>query len=118
MARACGPDQRTQTHADRACRSRRSPRGDVIANSTGTDHERVCALCGASLVDNRPHARFCTAACRVEAHRIRSILSPANPERYRSVRERLEAAQEPYTAAFGLDDVGVQETGDAYAPTS
>jgi hypothetical protein len=54
---------------------------------------RVCSLCGASLDGRRPHARFCSRACRVEAGRIRAILGPSNPEPYASVAERLEAAQ-------------------------
>src|SRR5207247_1800799 len=54
---------------------------------------RVCALCGEPLVDQRPHARFCSRACRVEAGRIRAILSPENREPYASVAERLDVAQ-------------------------
>jgi hypothetical protein len=53
----------------------------------------VCVVCGASLIDHRPDARHCSPACRVEAHRITAILrgNPSGP--YRSVKERLEAAQ-------------------------
>lgn len=58
--------------------------------------EKVCALCGASLDGFRPDARFCDPSCRVEAGRIRAILSPANPEPYLSVAERLRSAQEAY----------------------
>jgi hypothetical protein len=54
---------------------------------------RVCSLCGQRLVGQRPHARFCSNACKVEAGRIRAILSPENPEPYASVAERLDAAQ-------------------------
>ncbi len=56
--------------------------------------ERVCVICGASLIGHRPHARHCSGACRAEASRIRGILSGETALPYRSLKERLEKAHE------------------------
>lgn len=61
--------------------------------STSPPRSEVCALCGASLDGLRPDARFCSRPCRVEAGRIRAILSRSNPEAWVSLRSRLEAGQ-------------------------
>jgi hypothetical protein len=65
----------------------------VTASKSQSAITRVCALCGQPLVGQRPHARFCSNACKVEAGRLRAILSASNSEPYASVAERLEAAQ-------------------------
>lgn len=76
--------------------------------------DRVCALCGTSLTGRRRQARFCSRACRVEAGRIRAILSPSNPEPYGSVAERLKAAQKPSKAPLPVDPSAPSEaTGTA-----
>ena len=62
--------------------------------------ERVCVVCGASLIDHRPDARHCSPACRVEAHRIAGILTGSYSGPYRSVRERLEAGHKAYKGAL------------------
>jgi hypothetical protein len=36
---------------------------------------RRCAVCGGSLSGKRKDARFCSAACRREAGRLRAVLS-------------------------------------------
>lgn len=58
--------------------------------------ERVCVVCGASLINHRPDARHCSPVCRVETHRLRAILSGASSSPYKSIKERLEAAQKAY----------------------
>lgn len=52
-----------------------------------------CVVCGAPLENRGEAARHCSAACRVEASRLRAILAGNYSGPYRSVRERLEAAQ-------------------------
>jgi hypothetical protein len=55
--------------------------------------ERVCVICGDPIVHRSEATRHCSAACRVEASRIRAILAGNYSGPYRSVRERLEAAE-------------------------
>lgn len=55
--------------------------------------ERVCVVCGGSLAGRSEATRHCSAACRVEASRIRAILAGNYSGPYRSIRERLEASQ-------------------------
>jgi hypothetical protein len=71
-----------------------------------TKVERVCVVCGLSLIGRRPDARHCSPACRVEAHRIRAILSGSYSGPYRSVKERLEAGQKAYKDALVTNDEG------------
>jgi hypothetical protein len=54
---------------------------------------RLCVLCGSPLVGRRPHARFCSGACRAEASRLRAILYGRDRAPYGSLAERLAAAQ-------------------------
>ena|ERR1035441_3641872 len=55
--------------------------------------ERVCVLCGESLAGKRDDARFCGPKCRTESHRISAILSGESCSPYRSLKERIAAAQ-------------------------
>jgi hypothetical protein len=57
------------------------------------DVERVCVVCGGSMVGKRSDALHCSPPCRAEAGRLRAILKGAPGQRYRSVEERLEARQ-------------------------
>jgi hypothetical protein len=82
--------------------------------STSPSRTKVCALCAASLDGLRPDARFCSPACRVEAGRIRAILSPSNHEAWASLRSRLEAAQK---ASEGLLAGGGQTLSKAGPPS-
>jgi hypothetical protein len=80
-----------------------------VTYSTPASHphdpdERVCLLCGTGLAGRRPQARFCGPACRVEAHRISAILRGNYTGPYRSVRERLEAAEKPYKDSLLADE--------------
>src|SRR5664279_559290 len=68
--------------------------------------ERVCVVCGASLINHRPDARHCSPACRVEAHRISAILSGSYSGPYTSIKARLEAAQKAYKDALTTNDQG------------
>jgi hypothetical protein len=70
------------------------------SGSISKSAERVCVVCGSSLINRRSEARHCSAACRVEASRIRGILSGTYSGPYRSVKERLEAAQKAYKDAL------------------
>jgi len=79
-----------------------------MTSSTLQSGTRVCALCGASLDRLRPQARFCSNACKVEAGRIRAILSPENAEPYSSVAERLEAAQKASKRPIAAQMLGLQ----------
>ena len=73
--------------------------------------ERVCVVCGASLIDHRPDARHCSPACRVEAHRISGILRGSYSGPYRSVRERLEAGHKAYKGALVTKKQGAPVSG-------
>jgi hypothetical protein len=75
-------------------------------------YERCCGLCGTSLDGLRPHARFCSRACRVEAGRIRAILSPSNAEAWVSLKSRLESAQK----ASERPEIGSLVDGLSLAP--
>ena len=55
--------------------------------------DRVCVVCDASLGGRRKHAKHCSPTCRAEAARIRAILDGKGSCRYRSLAQRLEAAQ-------------------------
>ncbi len=72
--------------------------------------ERVCVVCGASLINHRPDARHCSPACRVEAHRIAGILRGSYSGPYRSLRERLEAGHKAYKDALVTTQGGPRAT--------
>jgi len=55
------------------------------------DAARHCPICGADLSGRRSDAQFCSGACRVEAWRLRRLLSGREAGRYRSLRDRVEA---------------------------
>jgi hypothetical protein len=80
--------------------------------------DRPCVLCGAPLIDHRPDARHCSPACRVESHRIRAILSGSYSGPYRSVKERLDAAQKAYKNALVTNDDGSLTGGRSSARTT
>lgn len=65
----------------------------TVETSTSAPRRRVCVVCGASLAGRSEASRHCSAACRVEASRLRAILAGNCSGPYASVRERLEAAQ-------------------------
>lgn len=71
-----------------------------------SERDSVCVVCGGLLAGQRPDARHCSPACRVEASRIRGILSGTYSGPYRSVKERLEAAQKGVQNALAADDEG------------
>jgi len=77
---------------------------------------KVCALCGAPLDGLRPDARFCGASCRVEARRISAILSPSNSEPYRSLAERLSAAQTAYKPPLVSSEDRLREVASRWIP--
>ena len=54
---------------------------------------RVCVVCDASLNGRRADAKHCSPTCRAEAARIRAILDGTGRCRYRSLKQRREAAQ-------------------------
>ena len=78
----------------------------ISSSATKKAAERVCVVCGTSLIDHRPDARHCSPACRVEASRIRAILRGSYSGPYRSVRERLEAGQKAYKDGLVTDKEG------------
>ena len=53
----------------------------------------VCVVCGISLEGRSPQARHCSPACRVEGHRFKAILNGDSCSPYKSIKERIEAAQ-------------------------
>lgn len=61
---------------------------DALANDIRS-HERVCTICGGSLVKHRAHARACSASCRAEASRLKAIIDGTYTGSYRSIAERL-----------------------------
>jgi hypothetical protein len=63
---------------------------------------RACRLCGASLMGRRPHARYCSGACRAEASRLRAILRGSKSSPYSSVAERLKVAEKRTRGLLGL----------------
>jgi hypothetical protein len=78
-----------------------------------SERDSVCVVCGGLLASQRPDARHCSPAarhcspaCRVEASRIRAILSGSYSGPYRSVRERLQAAQKGVQNALAANDEG------------
>lgn len=54
---------------------------------------QVCVVCGDPLVNRHEGARYCSPACRTEASRLKAILNGNYAGPYRSIKERLEAAQ-------------------------
>ena len=52
-----------------------------------------CALCGGRMEGKRRDARYCSAAHRTEASRLRRLLSGQKADGYGSLAHRLEAAQ-------------------------
>lgn len=62
--------------------------------------QRVCITCGGSLVGHRKDARCCSASCRVEASRFRTILEGTGTGPYRSIAERLAKLRSSQTLAF------------------
>jgi hypothetical protein len=87
-----------------------------VSPSIAPSRTKVCALCGASLDGLRPDARFCRPACRVEAGRITTILSPENSKPYLSVAERLRACQEAYKVGFRGNDGRFSDADSALTP--
>lgn len=66
---------------------------DLDVVSEVVPRKRVCVVCGGSLAGRSEATRHCSAACRVEASRLRAILAGNYSGPYASVRERMEAAQ-------------------------
>jgi hypothetical protein len=62
---------------------------------------RVCVVCGASLVNHRPHARHCSGRCRAEASRIRAILAGEYTGKYVSLAGRFQALRSPFVRLYG-----------------
>ena len=61
----------------------------------------VCVLCGSTLRGRRPHARFCSGACRAEGSRLQAILSGVPTAAYRSIAERMSVAEKRTRAPLG-----------------
>lgn len=55
--------------------------------------ERRCAICGVALNGRRPDARYCGAACRREACRIRRLVDGLPDAGYRTLGEYLAGRQ-------------------------
>jgi hypothetical protein len=71
---------------------------DVTGQITPRVH--VCVMCGGSLGGHRRDARCCSASCRVEASRFRTILDGTGKGPYRSIAERLSKLRSSQTLAF------------------
>lgn len=56
---------------------------------------RRCDVCGLSLDGYRRDARFCNAACRAEAWRVRRLLAGMPAGRYGTLRARMDAYGRP-----------------------
>lgn len=56
----------------------------------GSQSDRVCVVCGASIAGRRSDARHCSGACRAESSRLRAILRGAERADYDSLARRLE----------------------------
>jgi hypothetical protein len=67
---------------------------------------RTCAFCGADLAARRSDARYCSAACRVEAWRLRRLLSGARVGRYATPRDRMAAFGRPRRPTRNTKAVG------------
>jgi len=83
--------------------------GDLDTARPAGHDERLClqcVVCGSSLAGRNEATRHCTAACRVEASRLRAILNGNYSGPYRSVRERLEAAERGVQRALPRRDSG------------
>jgi hypothetical protein len=63
--------------------------------------ERVCVVCGGSLDGHRPHALTDSERCSRERRRLLSILDGRGAAPYRSVRARVQAANNPANGATG-----------------
>lgn len=63
--------------------------------------ERVCVVCEASLEHHRPQALVCGERCGRERRRLLAILDGRGSPPYRSVRARVEAANNPANGATG-----------------
>jgi hypothetical protein len=92
--------------------------GSTAASSRGNHREAVCALCGASLRGRRPQARFCGPPCRIESSRLRAILNGNYAGPYRSVVERLQAAQKAYKGTLVTNAGGPLAPENHSVPTS
>src|SRR5204863_1444704 len=68
----------------------------------GRESERVCCLCDRSLEGKRPHARFCSGACRAKASRIRKVLSGSPGQKYRSLAQMLGCSQKRTRKLLGI----------------
>ena len=60
---------------------------------TGAPLGRRCALCGADLDGRRADARYCGAACRRDACRIRRLASGVPDSGYRTLGDYLNGRQ-------------------------
>ena len=54
---------------------------------------RVCAVCGAAIDGHRADARYCGAACRREAARLRALLAGVPVEGYLSHHQYITSRQ-------------------------
>ena len=63
--------------------------GDEVAYAT--EPERRCPVCAQTLEGKRADAVYCGGPCRVEAWRIRRLLSGRSAGRYRCLKDRVEA---------------------------
>jgi hypothetical protein len=63
--------------------------------------ERVCVICEAALDGRRLHALTCSERCARERRRLAAILEGRGAPPYRSVRARVEAANNPANGATG-----------------
>jgi hypothetical protein len=64
--------------------------------------ELVCVVCGGSLKGRRKDARCCSASCRAEQSRIRTIIDGTYAGPYRSLAERLSKRKSSRPLAFPL----------------
>jgi hypothetical protein len=78
--------------------------------------ERVCVVCGNSLARSRRDARCCSASCRAELSRVRSIINGTYGGPYRSLAERLSKQKSSRPLAFPLGAAGNGSEAHTVAP--
>lgn len=73
--------------------------GPAKGSKCARRYPRTCRLCGEDFMAAMPVQRYCSPACRMEAHRLSAVLAGDGGQGFESVAHRLAAVHTSSSAA-------------------